>query len=82
MAFKIQDLKKPTINTKLKKTLSHEGLEVTLCIKNDPAFQNALIWWANRLTYQAIGKNLSYQAQSHQTICNIYLHALNFGAMA
>lgn len=42
MTFKIQDLKKPTINTELTKTLQHEGLELTLCVKNDPAFQNAL----------------------------------------
>lgn len=42
MTFKIADLKKPTINTELKKTLSHEGLELTLCVKNDPAFMNAL----------------------------------------
>lgn len=42
MAFKIQELKKPIINTELTKTLQHEGLELTLCVKNDHAFMNAL----------------------------------------
>ena len=42
MKFKIQDLKKPTFDSQITKALEHEGLSLTLCIKHDEDFMNAL----------------------------------------
>ena len=42
MTFKITDLKKPAFDGEIIKQISHEGLELTLCIKKDDDFFSAI----------------------------------------